>query len=325
VLADKETSEEVNLSIVDRLLRVNYAQTRSRPDHLPVLEICSENTGAGKSQLIYYIIAMAILPDIHSATMLDGKNSAVILLNTEAHFDVERLVQIMTSLIESKASETPITNIQDLIERSLQHLHIFQPRSMSAMLDTLSSLQVYLFDLSAHFSSQRAIHSIIIDSASAFYWETRAALENERVATLDATAPGASTSAMARPSPNSYALLVNRLRSLQQTFNCAVIAATTAFTYKDAATGDRTIRTLPAPWASFPTAKLLLKREEVRKFAIGISWEDALKDRRLRQAAVEQGHFTATALSSGSEGFRFAVTKEGVRIIHETHEEGCME
>jgi hypothetical protein len=310
------------MSVIDRLLFSNHAQPQARQFRYPVLEICSEYTGAGKSQLIYYSIAKAILPNIYGTTIVDGQNSAVVLFDTDAHFDVGRLVQIMTSIMTSKSSEEhPITDIQELIERSLQHVHIFQPRNMSNLLEDLNGLKEYLFNSSAHFSSERAMHSIIIDSASAFYWETRAALDNERVAALDAKAPGAQASAMPPPSPNLYALLVNCLRSLQRSFNCAVIVATTATMYKDTATGEQTIRTLPAPWPGFPTARLLLKREQVRKFAVGISWEDALKDQQLRQAAVEQSNSMATALGGG-EGFRFAVTKEGVRILDESYEAG---
>lgn len=271
--------------------------------------------------MIYYIIAKASLPDIHGSTILGGQNGAVILFDTEAHFDVERLVQIMTLYIKSRSSEeSPIADIQELIEKTLQHVHIFQPRNMSGILDTLNNLKDYLFNSSAHFSSQRAIHSIVLDSASAYYWEIRAALENERVAALDAKASGTSTTRMPPPSSNPYALLVSRLRSLQQTFNCAVIAATTAFRYRDATTGERTLRTLPAPWTGFPTTRLLVKRDVVRKFVAGISWEEAEKDKLLRQAAVERGHFTATVLSGG-QGFRFAVTNEGVLILDERYEQ----
>ena len=93
----------------------------------------------------------------------------------------------------------------------------------------------------------RAVHSIVIDSASAFYWETRAALEDERLNALNAKAPGASAAAMPPPTLNPYALLVNRLRLLQRELSCAVIATTSATRYRDANTGEVTIRTLPAP------------------------------------------------------------------------------
>lgn len=285
-----------------------------------MLEICAEETGAGRTQLLYYIIARAILPDVYGVSILNGKNGAVVFIDTETHFDVLRLVETLTSYIKSKSSEEePITDIDDLIERSLQHVHIFQPRTMSSMLETLSSLKDYLLDSTIHSSSNRAVHSIIIDSASAFYWDIRAEQETERINALDAKAPGASTISMPPPKPNPYALLVNRLRPLQQTFNCAVIATSTATRYKDPATNETIIRTLPAPWSSYPTAKLMLRREQVRQFAVGISWEDAEKDKLLRLAAVENGYFRAEDMGGG-EGFKFAATREGVVMREEVKE-----
>lgn len=285
-----------------------------------MVEICSEATGAGKTQLIYYFIAIAILPDVHDAALLGGKNGAVVFIDTDSRFDVERLVQVMTCYIASRTTEEdPVADVQGLIERTLQHVHVFQPRTMDSLLATLSELKDYLFDFSAHSSSNRAVHNIVLDSASAFYWETRAALETDRINALDVKAPGASAAAMPPPKPNPYALLVNRLRSLQQTLNCAVIATSTARSYKDSVTGEQVTSTLPAPWASFPTTKIMVKREQVRKFTLGISWEDAEKDKMLRQAAVEQGQSVATALSGG-KSFRFAITIDGVRMLDEAKE-----
>jgi hypothetical protein len=290
-----------------------------------VLELCSDDTGAGKSQLLYYIITQAILPNSHESTLIGGKNGAVVFFDTNARFDVHRLVQIMTSYIASKVSEDePIDDVQALIERSLQHVHIFQPRSISAVLESLQGLKKYLFNSSAHFSSNRAVHSIIIDSPSAFYWEYRADLNNQELYKLDAKAIGASAAVMPPPKPNPYALLVNSLRSLQQALNCAVIATSTASKYKDANTGELTTKTLPAPWPSFTTARLGVKREQVRRFAVGISWEDAERDRLFRQEAVEKGHFVANPLLGG-EGFRFAITKEGVRLVEEEEQRREME
>lgn len=309
---------------MERVLNVGVPQTAGRQPRLPVLELCSEDTGAGKTQLLYYIIAKMVLPDRHNSTALEGKNGAVVFFDTDGRFDVQRLLQIMTSHIASRVSEEDsIADTQELIERSLQHVHVFQPRSLDGLLGTLEGLKKYLFDTTAHFSSNRAVHGLFIDSASAFYWETRADFENDRLTALNAKAPGASTAAMPPPKPNPYTLLINRLRSLQQTLNCAVIATSTASRFKDAATGEQSIRTLPAPWPSFPTTRLIVRREQVRKFAMGIAWEDAERDKLLRQDAVEKAQFVANSLHGG-EGFRFAITRNGVRMM-EKEAEGEME
>lgn len=306
---------------LNRLLESTGILPQGRQPRLPVLEICSEENAAGKTHLVYHIIAKAILPDIHGTTVLGGQNKAVVLIDTNTRLDVERLVQVITTYVMSKVSEEePITDMEDLIERSLQHVHIFQPRSMASLLEALSGLREYLLDPSAHLSSNRAIHSIAIDSASAFYWETRAALEDERLNALNAKAPGASVADMPPPKPNPYALLVNRLRSLQRELSCAVVATTTATRYKDANTGEVTIRTLPAPWPSFPTTKLMIKREQVRKFDPGISWEDAEKDKLLRQEAVEKSAFVAASMADAEDQVKFLITEDGIQFASETKE-----
>lgn len=314
LLNDDESHQEEIFSTLDRLIEAKCTRSQTHPTRLPVLEICSEHSAAGKTQLLYYIVAKAVLAEAHELADLDGKNEAVVFIDTDARFDIPRLVQIMTTYIKSRLpAEVIDAEIQELIDRGLHHVHVFQPGSMKVLLETLDGLKGYFFDTTAHSSSQRALHSIIIDSASAFYWETRAALENERVAALDTKIPGASVSDMPPPSLNPYAVLVNRLRVLQQTFRCTVIASSTAFSYKHATKDGRSIRTLPAPWTGFPTARILVRREEVRRFAVGISWEEAEQDRELRQAAVDQGRFAATAISGG-EGFRFTITEDGVRV-----------
>ena len=315
-----EEVPEVEESVLDQFLSTRTSAQPGRQLRLPVLEICSENTGAGKTQLLYYIVANGVLPEIHGSTILDGKSGSVIFIDTDGRFNVDRLVQVMQYYIESKKNEEDtMDGIDQLIERSLQHVHVFQPRTMSSFLETLSSLRDYLFEPSAHVSSNRAVNSIVIDSASAFYWDTRAALETERINALDAKAPGASAASMPPPKPNPYALLVNRLRAQQQIFSCAVIIASTATKHRNPNTGEENIRTLPAPWQTFPTTRLMVRRDHVRKFVVGIAWEEAEKDKLLRQAAVDQGHFVASSMSAGLD-FKFAITKDGVRILDDRKE-----
>ncbi|KIW07614.1 uncharacterized protein PV09_01564 [Verruconis gallopava] len=315
-ISGQEIHQDETLSTLDRLLSVNYPLHRGQQPRYPALEISAEDTGAGRSQLVYYIISKAILPDSHGSSDLKGKKGTVILFDADARFDVERLVQIMHSYMKHvSATGSSGTDAQEVVEQSLQHLHVFQPRSMASLLDGLNGLLGYLYDFSVHHSSERPVHSIVIDSASAFYWETLANLENERVAALNAKASGVSTAAKSPSQPNPYALLVNRLRSIQQTLSCAIIATTTASAFKESASGEQILRTLPTPWPSFPTAKLLLKRDRVEKFGLGMSWEDAEKEKSLRQTAVELGYFSAKVVGS-NEYFRFTVTRDGVQILN---------
>jgi hypothetical protein len=275
---------------------------------LPVIELCSEESGTGKTQFLYLITALAILPNTLEEIDLGGKNSAVVILDTEGRFDIQRLYQVMKGYIYSKDPELP--DLDGAIKRSLQHVHIYQPQNLPSLVSTLSSLQAYLFNSKAHPSNRRHLHSIIIDSASAFYWQTRAEGENESITSLNPGPP----SNLPPTTANPYASMIHHLRSLTRTFHCAIIVTTHAFSSTSKDSGEQILRTLPAPWPSFPTLRLCLTRDPVRKFASGISAEEDLKEQAARQAAVEQARFTAT-LFGGKKAFQFSVGEEGVVIV----------
>jgi hypothetical protein len=271
----------------------------------PVIEICSEESGTGKTHLLYLIITMAILPQYFADVLLDGKNSAVILLDTEGRFSIQRLAEIMQEYIITKESE--IQNMPELITNSLQHVHIFRPQTMESTLATLSSVHSYI-NKQSHQSSQLPLHSIIIDSASTFYWQDRAEEDTAQLASLEQN-----SSATSPTRPNSYSALVQSLRKLSQLFSCAIIATTHAFSFNKSEPGSTILRTLPSPWASFPTIRLLLTREAVRKFARGMSVEEALKEQTGRQMVVEKARFCASVIGS-PEMFFFSVQKNNVFI-----------
>jgi hypothetical protein len=251
------------------------------------------------------IITVAILPQFHADVALDGKDSAVILLDTEGRFSISRLVEIMQGYITTKDPEAVKTS--ELINKSLQHLHIFQPQTMESTLATLSSLHSYI-SKQAQASAQRPLHSIIVDSASTFYWQSRADADTVQLSLLEQNATGLSPAL-----PNPYNLLVQSLRELSRTFSCAIVATTYAFSFTTKEAGMPVLRTLPAPWTTFPTVKLLLTREPVRKFARGMSVEEALKEQAGRQQVVERARFRAILVGSSDVLF-FVVQKNGVVV-----------
>jgi hypothetical protein len=116
---------------------------QASPRKFPVIELCSEESGTGKTQLLYLIIAVAILPETYTDVDLGGRNSAVVILDTEGCFDVQRLAEVMKGYIRSQDGSFP--DIEDLVHRSLQHVQIYQPEKLSSLITTLSTLQTYLF------------------------------------------------------------------------------------------------------------------------------------------------------------------------------------
>jgi len=272
-----------------------------------MVELCSEESGAGKTHLLYLITAIAVLPRFHHDVDLNGKNSAVIILDTEGRFETQRLAHIMRQYIAEK--DSTLEDVEELTYSSLKHIHIFQPQTMVSLLATLTSLDKYIFDSKAHQSSQRPLHSIIIDNASTFYWQGRAEAESAQQTSPENTEVD---SAANRAPLNPYASLVQVLRSLSNTFSCIIIATTHA-TFSAREPGPPALRTLPPPWSTFPSIKLLLRRDPVRRFVKTMSIEEALSEQEGRQVMVEKARFSAQIIGS-NEAFVFSIRADGVII-----------
>ena len=302
-----------------------------------VLEITSEEPGAGKTHLLFLLAAIAVLPKSHSGVILNGMHSTIVVVDADNRFCVQRLTQIMRHYIEQQCknhqdnmpvatddSHSPHLDeatTSHLISASLQHIHIFRPQSLSSLLTTLTTLQNYLLTSTAHHSSTRRLHSILLDSATAFYWNHRAASETTN---LSEPAP--------QPQP-TYNHLVHALRSLAQLFSCPVIATTSPPFATSASTSSSTaiaiggrgtgiglsappaIRRhfMPHSWSAFVTVRLHVARVAIPRFALGLSVEEALREKEERQREVEKGMFVVVA-DDGSGGFGFSICGEGVEV-----------
>jgi hypothetical protein len=276
----------------------------------PILEIISpppthHASGAGKTSLLYLIIAHAILPTSFSSTPLDGQEAAVVLFDPLNHFNVPRLAETMLSLLKSNllATEKDVndsvnTDMKSTIRTSLLHLHIFRPQSWPSLLSTLNSLPDYLLDRSPqHKSIHRRIHSLLVEDIDAFAWpirNTNASISN-------------SSNALATASTQ----LTTSLAELTKLLSCATILtsqSTTPSTYRPA---------LPASWPSgTPVTRLAVRRVDVLKFAPAISLEEAEKERVQRWEVVSRGQFECWRVGAGvrdGEGIVFRVGR-GIEI-----------
>ena len=238
-------------------------------------------------------------------------------MDNDNRFSVPRLVQIMRYIVSRKLdiaktsmeSEDHFPTSEDTnnaIEAALSHVHIFRPQSMESLLATITNLRNYLFDPAAQYSTHRRIVSIILSSASAFYWQDRC--DTDTAAALSA----ASASTTINPRPRSgYIQLAASLRSISAELSCPVIYTT--WTTSTVQPGSTTIRpTLPNPWPALPTLRLVVQRRPVRKLPGAVSAEEALKDRSDRSAAVAQGWFDVFVNGYGSEDWTDGV-REGLK------------
>lgn len=301
----------------------------SRPD--PVVEISSSSSAAGKSQLLYYLTAIAVLPSAYDETHLGGKGSAVVFIDADGRFDADRLRVVTRGILLQRLREQPETvkppDLETILPTSLQHVHVFRPQSSSSLLATFHSLDTYLFDLPRHLSSNRPLHAIIIDSASAFFWQDRLRDEFARIEDIGRPVADIEREREQKQSfyiSDLYAELVKELKRLQRLFSCAAIFTTTSLTGKSnvprnteshqssgpfdlynppvPSTKTPVLRPfLPAPWGTFPTLRLVVQRDAVRPFPPSMTVHDAERDAANRHEVVRQGKFSGWVNGWGQE------------------------
>ncbi|RHZ49840.1 putative Rad51 family DNA repair protein [Aspergillus thermomutatus] len=305
----------------------------------PVIEISSASSAAGKSHLLYYLTAIAILPSTISGIRVDGRASAVVFIDADGRFDAERLRTVACGLIDRKlkahsgtgSRETPegqihpplltTEELESIIVASLQHVHVFRPQSSSSLLSTLKSLQAYLLDISRHYSSHRPLHAILIDSATAFLWQDK--LRDDVARTENIGRPVAEIEHERNQKrifflSDIYAELVLTLKNLQRHFGCIVAYTCNTLNSRSVtgyqshsqstqqpsgpfdlynpsnltATSMPSFRCpLPAPWGTFATLRLVVRRDAVRPFPPMMTVRDAQRDAIMRQNVVLEGRF----------------------------------
>lgn len=196
----------------------------------PVVEVSSFSSGAGKTQLLYYLTAVAILPAHYNGVQLGGRNAAIVFIDADGRFDADRLHAVAKGIIQRKLdahlrSETAESGVESLLLSALHHVHVFRPQSSLSLLATLKYLDAYLLDLNCHFSSSRPLHAILLDSANAFFWQDKLRDEVARIEEI-----GRSSAEIEREREQNrsfqlgvlYAALVEELRRLQRRFGCAI-------------------------------------------------------------------------------------------------------
>ena len=129
----------------------------------------SGNPGCGKTLLLTQLIASCILPSEYNQVSINGFNMNVLFINTDHHFRVSKLSEMMRNIIKNsfknqeKLSEA---NLKQIIEISLKNLLIINCSDYNQFLCTLYSLP----DI---FNSNSKIGLVALDGISAFYWQDR--------------------------------------------------------------------------------------------------------------------------------------------------------
>ncbi|KAH8694235.1 hypothetical protein BGW36DRAFT_362051 [Talaromyces proteolyticus] len=309
------------------------SSSRSQQYKLPVLEISSPNSGGGKSQLVYYLAAVSVLPSTFKGRTTGGRDGAVVLLDTDGKLEVKRLYQIAEGVVWNnlranlKVTEETTTervlseqDIKSLLHDSLQHVHIFRPQTSLSLLATLKTLGKYLLDVTRHHSATRPLHAILLDSASAFYWQDRMRDEVARTEEIGRSAADITHDREQRKKFHMsvlYRELVVELRRIQSIFDCSIIYTTWGLfrapsdrnvAYAHLWAGPPSFKPhLPSPWGTFPTLRLVVQRDAVRSYPVTATLKEMERDAPIRQGVVRQGKFSAWIDTWGKDDWPPAV------------------
>lgn len=242
----------------------------------------------------------------------------MVLLDLDSRFSILRLKDIMKGYICScslSLNQVADADPLGLVYESLQHLHVFRPQSSVSLVATLSTIEAYLFDTASHLSANRCLGAIVLNNLNAFLWQDR--LDEAEDPDRDPTVPCPQSS---RLLSYRWRQIVASLRQLQAVFSCNVFATSSALSSlvrASRSTGypNSSLRPhLPGSWTSFVTAKLIVKRNSVRKFASGMSLKEMTREAGMRREAVEKSGFTAWIDWEGSENWREDVRRAVKRM-----------
>ena len=315
---DKILVHAGNTELRQQLYSEEYLQLDALRKAIPkptVLEITSEEPGAGKTHLLYLITTLAVLPQSHDDISLNGKHSAVVVLDTDERFSVERLAQVMRHYINQQTQARNAANkdpnkdpphapsearITELISRSLQHAHIFRPQTLASATATLSSLPSHLLNASTHHSTARPLHAILIDSLTAFHGPARAA------------AAAARTAGSSAPYEAPYAALTAALQAQATRFGAAIVGTSAAQGSGSGSGRGADEAVVLRPWPALRPQRLRVARVPVPRVAPRLSVQEALRERGERAREVERGRFEA--VGEGGARFGFCVRAEGVVV-----------
>ncbi|KAF2169935.1 hypothetical protein M409DRAFT_19552 [Zasmidium cellare ATCC 36951] len=300
-------------SLVQTAIDLRASTTKAQPT-APIIELTSTSPASGKTHLLYHLTALAVLP-----TSLGGHQACVAIIDADNKFSIPRLAQHMARLCHSKTTSPEA--LQATITTSLTHIHIFHPQSLPSTIATVQSLQSYLFNANRHHSFDRAVAFIALESAAAFYWQAKSDAEEASLHPSSAQ-------------PSGYVQLAGALKNAGRILNTPILF--TCWDMSSAKKGSsfgqdiRSYRSsLPPPWQTLPTLRLVVRRIPVRKLPVEIGVEEALREGEMRQKVVELGRFECFVNEWGLDersmqrfqanggGFEFRIRGDGVHFDEE--------
>ncbi|XP_071454508.1 DNA repair protein XRCC2 [Hetaerina americana] len=151
-----------------------FRDSSSCPDNGDTLEISGDGS-VGKTLFITQLIAQCILPkmvktevDIH----VGGIGASAILINTDHHFQISKLVQILEQRLKTCFSDRGMDSSDVKISHAIEK-HLENSLKKLLTLNCYDSAQLYatFHSLEKHLIDNRSVALLVLDSASSFYWQ----------------------------------------------------------------------------------------------------------------------------------------------------------
>jgi DNA-repair protein XRCC2 len=313
--------QQFNFPPLDQLLDIiseNRPQTGKTHAIQTIIEFLSLAPGGGKTHLLYHLSALAVL-----SRKYGGKQACVVIIDTDGKLSVIRTAEQIQLLLRKQQppdseGDWPDEIMREELFSALKHIHIFRPQSLASTIATINSLPTYLFNPNQHYSFDREVAFIALDSAAAFYWQDRSETEDAAFLTKTTTpnTPGQTS---------AYFRLATALKSAMKTFDCPAIF-TSWYLGPQQREGDGTIVRSFRPQILPLQAdlRLVVHRLPVRKFPAGLRLEGALREAGVRQKAVEEGKFECFVNELGLEerilrrlngcGFAYRIVDDGLLV-----------
>jgi hypothetical protein len=133
------------------------------PNAKEVIEL-SGSPSSGKTLLFSQFIVKCILPQDFKKVAIGGLKSGVVLLNTDHHFQMLKLISLLENYLHNINRKFSVSEVEDIIKESLDRLVIYNIVDSVQLQTTFCALQSLV-------SNQPEIGLILLDSVCAFYWQ----------------------------------------------------------------------------------------------------------------------------------------------------------
>lgn len=152
------------LSRITQRPKLDQLNTTLFPDGGPLPSQLVEITGepnVGKTIMIMDLIAKCLLPTIYG-----GKGSGAIIVNTDHHFHLFRLISIMEYYIKAFEKSHSCKSHENVIDNSLSNLLILNCYNSDQLMVTFMNVENIIL-------RNANISLVALDSISAYYWMDR--------------------------------------------------------------------------------------------------------------------------------------------------------